>query len=486
MFKLISVKNIVRLFFKSSTTDTSETILSFFLGSLAGLLILLLFLTGAAFWVKASYKDKVYPGIFVFDQPVSGKSVDQLEEFFQAKEKEFNQRKMSFYWSHNGDKSWSLTPAQINFGFDRQATINDLMALGRKGNQLENLASTYRLLVFPLSVKPTFTFDQESLNSFLNQISAEVDRPVQDALFEFKEGRVSEFQVSKEGRQVDQNQLRSLISLAFSQAQWQKKELALDLPVKTIEPEVTTDKSNRLGIRELLGEGESFFLDSISSRVHNIILASSYLNGIVIGPGENFSFTQKIGDISAATGYQQAWIIRDSKTLLEDGGGVCQVSTTLFRAALNSGLPIVERQPHYYRVGYYEQGGYPPGLDATVYPPSPDLKFKNDTSNYILIQMVLDKDKKRLAFQIYGTSDNRRVELEEPIIHSQTPPPDPVYLDEPTLPAGVVKRLDTAHWGAKVSVTRTVWNQDGTQKEQKTWWSNYVPWAAVYQRGTGG
>lgn len=462
-----------------------KIIFSFLWGTVVGLVILLLFLTGAVFWVRTRYQDKVYPGIFVFSEPVSGKSIQQLEEFFQKKEAEQQQRNLAFYWSNNGDKSWQLTPLAISFGFNRQATINELMGLGREGNQWQNLATAYRLLVFPLEVKPTFTFDQERMAAFLEQIAAEVDRPVQDALFEFKQGKVSEFQVSKEGRAVDQQEVSTLIVLAFSQPEWKQETLALDLPVTVISPEITTDQSNRLGIKEFLAEGESFFYDSIPSRVHNIILASSYLHGIVVAPGETFSFAQRIGDISAATGYQQAYVIRDKQTILEDGGGVCQVSTTMFRAALNAGLPIVERQPHYYRVGYYEQGGYPPGLDATVYPPSPDLKFKNDTANYILIQTVVNKEKQRLAFQLYGTSDGRKVEVAKPIIHSQTPPPEPVYIDEPTLPVGTEKRLDVAHWGAKVSVTRTVWNADGSQKEKRTWWSDYVPWAAVYQRGTG-
>jgi len=155
----------------------------------------------------------------------------------------------------------------------------------------------------------------------------------------------------------------------------------------------------------------------------------------------------------------------------------------LFRAALNAGLPIVERKAHYYRVGFYEQGGYPPGLDATVYPPSPDLKFKNDTPAHILIQTIVDKEAKRLVFQLYGTSDGRRVEISKPVIHSQIPPPEPVYIDEPSLPAGVIKRIDSAHWGAKVSFTRKVFNADGSLKEEQTFWSNYVAWPAVFQRG---
>jgi vancomycin resistance protein YoaR len=465
---------------------------SFIFGMLVGVAILAIALSLLTFFLRQKYQGRVYHNLFLLSQSMAGKSVEGLDEFLTSKEKGWQIRKLVFYWQNNEEKKWEITPAMIDFRIDKPTTINDLMSRGRASRGIEGVLELYRLLIFPLEVKPTYKVNQEKLTAVVSQISQEVNRPAQDALFEFKpsigsgQGRVVDFQVSKEGIAVEEEEMKSLIILAFSRPAWQQEQIALDLPVKSLLPEVTTDQSNRLGVKELLAEGESFFHDSIPSRVHNIILASSYLHGVVVPPGEIFSFAQKIGTISAQLGYKPAYVIKERKTILEDGGGVCQVSTTMFRAALNAGLPIVERQPHYYRVGFYEQGGYPPGLDATVYPPSPDLKFKNDTPAYILIQTVVDKEKKRLAFQFYGSSDGRKMELAKPIIHSQTAPPEPVYIDEPTLPAGVVKRLDTAHWGAKVSVTRKVFNADGSLKEEKTWWSNYTPWAAVYQRGVGG
>ncbi|MGB9706719.1 MAG: VanW family protein [Microgenomates group bacterium] len=457
------------------------------LGCLFGGVIIFLVLTAAVLAIKDKYQGLVYPGVFVFGESVSGKNVGELEEFLSEKEAEINQQKVIFFWQ-NGvgeEKRWEIIPQMIGWELDKQAMINEVLTKGREGDTVGSFANLYRLLIFPLEIKPTFKYSQEKLEQIVAQMAAEVDRPVQDALFEFKQGKVINFQVSKEGREVDKKQVKSLVVLAFSRTGGGKPLVALDLPVRAIKPKITTEQSNKLGIRELLAEGESFFKDSIPSRVHNIILASSYLHGVVIPPGETFSFAQKIGTISAEVGYKPAYVIKNKATVLEDGGGVCQVSTTLFRAALNAGLPIVERQPHYYRVGFYEQGGYPPGLDATVYPPSPDLKFKNDTPAYILIQTVVDKEAKRLAFQLYGSSDGRRVEISKPVVHSQTPPPEPIYIDEPSLPAGVVKRIDSAHWGAKVSFTRKVFNADGSLKEEKTFWSNYVSWPAVYQRGVG-
>jgi vancomycin resistance protein YoaR len=190
-----------------------------------------------------------------------------------------------------------------------------------------------------------------------------------------------------------------------------------------------------------------------------------------------------VGDISAATGYQSAYIIKDGRTVLGDGGGVCQVSTTLFRAALAAGLPIIERHAHAYRVHYYEEGGFKPGLDATVYGPTYDLKFKNDTPTSILIQVKTDVANLSLTFDLYGTGDGRKAQISNQKLWDITPPPPDLYQDDPTLPKGTVKQVDFAAWGAKASFDYLVTR--GTEVlESTTFVSNFRPWQAVYLKGT--
>ena len=142
----------------------------------------------------------------------------------------------------------------------------------------------------------------------------------------------------------------------------------------------------------------------------------------------------------------------------------------------------MERTAHAYRVHYYE---YPdgPGLDATVYAPSPDLKFENDTPAHLLIQREIDTQAARLNFHIYGTSDNRQVELVGPIIHSQTAPPEPVYIPDDNLAVGTTKQIDWAAWGANVTVKRTVL-RGGQLLQDDSFYSSYQPWQAVYLVGT--
>ncbi len=305
----------------------------------------------------------------------------------------------------------------------------------------------------------------------------------QNALFEFKDNRVTVFKPSRSGRKLKEEETFSLIKENLEKlAQNGEKSLILELPIFLAPPLVTTENVNNLGIRELLGEGVSYFRGSAASRVHNITLASSKLNGLLIGPGETFSFNAALGEVSAATGYQPAYIIKGGRTILGDGGGVCQVSTTFFRAALNAGLPILERQAHAYRVSYYEQESFA-GLDATVYSPKPDLKIQNDTPAHILIQARVFPQEFKLAFQLYGTTDGRRATISNPRLWDQIAPPPPLYIDDPTLPKSEVRQVESPVWGAKAAFDWKV-VRDGQILQERTFYSAYQPWQAVYLKGT--
>jgi len=329
-----------------------------------------------------------------------------------------------------------------------------------------------------LDFSGSMSVNEEALSSYVSELASQIDRPARGGSFELEDGRVIEFSLPQSGYKLDQEKARSLIATAILDAEKDKVEL----PVKIEKP--PAQRENEYGIRTLLGVGSSNFSGSIAGRIHNIDLASSRLDGILIPPGEIFSFNQSLGEVSSEMGYQTSYIIKQGRTLLGVGGGVCQVSTTLFRAALYAGLPILERTAHAYRVHYYEQD-MGPGFDATVYDPSPDLKFKNDTPAYILIKRYFNSRSKTLRFELYGTSDGRKVEVTGPVIHSQTPPPEPAYVEDPSLPKGTKKQIDWAAWGAKVTVKRKV-TRGVEVLQDDTFFSNYQPWQAVYLVGTGG
>jgi vancomycin resistance protein YoaR len=320
--------------------------------------------------------------------------------------------------------------------------------------------------------------DKEKLANYLKELSLEINQPIIEPLFSFDEAskKVISFKPAQEGRELDLEKTSELISLSLTNNQSKN----ITLPVKIIQPKIKATQADNLGIKELLGQGVSHFVGSIPNRIYNVGLAASRINGVLIPPGEEFSFTKTVGDITAATGYKPAYVIKSGRTVLDDGGGVCQVSTTLYRAALNSGLPITARTAHAYRVGYYEQG-FPPGLDATIFYPSVDFRFKNDTKSHILVQAQAVGT--TLTVNLYGTTDNRVAYLSTPVITSQSSPPPEIRQDDPTLPKGEVKQVDWAAHGANVFFTRTV-KRNGEVLIQETIKSNYRPWQAVYLVGT--
>lgn len=316
---------------------------------------------------------------------------------------------------------------------------------------------------------------EQKISRFLKTIAQKINKEPKDAKLTISDGRAVVFQAEEDGYKLDEVDALNKVSHAvFSDNR------TINLKVEIIKPKIRTATINDLGIKELIGEGSSSFGGSPKNRIHNITIGASLFNGVLIPPGGIFSFNQVLGDVSPSRGFLPELVIKEDRLIPETGGGLCQVSTTMFRAALYSGLEILERTPHSFRVRYYEP---PVGLDATVYNPKPDLKFKNDTPGYILIQTKIEGTK--LTFQFYGTRDGRRVEIKGPYTSGYRAPGPPVYIDDPSLPAGQIKQIEKAVPGLTATIYWTVY-KEGKILHQKTFISKYVPWPAKYKRGTGG
>jgi vancomycin resistance protein YoaR len=199
-----------------------------------------------------------------------------------------------------------------------------------------------------------------------------------------------------------------------------------------------------------------------------------------VPPGEEFSFNRWVGDVTAANGFTDALVIAGDRTAVGIGGGVCQVSTTAYRAAFWGGFPITERHAHGYVVGWYGE----PGMDATIYTPSVDFRFRNDTGHFLLIKSEVDTVKGRMTFRFYGTKPDRTVEMVKGPITNVQPAPPPLYEEDKTLAIGVIKQVDWAQRGLDVVVTRVIHYGDGTTREENIV-SKYQPWRAIYQYGPG-
>ncbi|MDP1833985.1 MAG: VanW family protein [Candidatus Moranbacteria bacterium] len=254
--------------------------------------------------------------------------------------------------------------------------------------------------------------DTGSTKRFIEDLSRQANIEPTNAKLTIENGKVSVFTLSQLGIELDQE--KSIAILANHLAQKGASD-TLDLPYIQKNPEVRTDSIDNLGITSLIGEGRSNFRGSPKNRVFNIKVATNRFNGTLIKPGEEFSFVKILGEVDGEHGYLPELVIKKDKTEPEFGGGICQVSTTAFRAAIYGGLEITARRNHAYPVSYYN----PQGMDATVYVPRPDLRFINNTPGHILIQTEIVGTE--LIFRFFGTSDGRKTDVIGPTILERKP-----------------------------------------------------------------
>lgn len=436
-----------------------------------------------------AFRGRIYPHVFVNQINFTNWTKEKIEKYFAGQNTAFERTQIHFILKKETQTIEKIiTGQEISWNYHPSAIAQKAYHVGRRGNFFQNFKTKWTLFFHGLNLSAEYDFDQVKLEDLLKKLEKEIYLPPENALFQFENNKVTAFREEKEGQGLDletavkeiKNQLQE--KSLYSQSDGNIPDIYVVLKIKKIKPEVTVANANYLGIKELLGEGISWFSGSPAPRIHNIKLASSHLNGLLVKPDEVFSFNRALGDVSEKTGYKETWIIKEGRTVLGDGGGVCQVSTTVFRAALNTGLPILERQAHAYRVHYYEEKSTV-GLDATVYDPSPDLRFLNNTPAHLLIQVKVDERNKKLTFQFYGTSDGREPIISEPIIWDKVPAPEPLYQDDPELPLGTIKQIDWAAPGAKVKFDYTVIRNEETIFE-KNFTSLYRPWRAIYLRGT--
>lgn len=268
-------------------------------------------------------------------------------------------------------------------------------------------------------------------------------------------------------------------------------EHTIALQFDTLEPQVTDDMTGEeLGITELIRKEVTFFYNSDAARIQNIETAAAQFYGLLVAPGETFSMVDALGDISLENGYAEALIIYGDETIQGVGGGVCQVSSTLFRAAFMYGYPIVERHPHAYRVTYYEYdstGVKNPnyvGLDATVYVPIVDLKFTNDSPYWLLLETYVYRGSSSLVWKFYSTKDGRTVDWDTTGLVNIVPQPDPLFRENDELAKDEMVKVDYGVDGGDVTIARKVF-KDGEVYFTDTFYTHFQAWQEVWEYGPG-
>ncbi|MFA5359607.1 MAG: VanW family protein [Patescibacteria group bacterium] len=340
------------------------------------------------------------------------------------------------------DKKWTI----------EQDQLADLLAL-----KLNNSAND----------KVGVGLDKIKTSAYLKeQIASQIDQKPIEAKFEINNNKVSEFQNGQSGLALN-------IEATIAKMENEITNLKpIELVVEAQPVLVNAGNINNFGIKEIIGVGTSNFSGSPTNRRHNIKVGAAAVNGTLIKPGEEFSLLKTLGEVDGTTGYLQELVIKEGKTIPEYGGGLCQIGTTVFRAAVASGLPITMRRNHSYRVSYYE----PAGTDATIYDPWPDFRFINDTANYILIQQKFSGD--TISFEFWGTKDGRLVENTKPTIYNIVKPAPTKIIETTDLKPGIKKCTEHAHNGADAYFDYKVTYSNGEIKQER-FSSHYVPWQEV-------
>jgi vancomycin resistance protein YoaR len=325
--------------------------------------------------------------------------------------------------------------------------------------------------------------NEDAIRAYLETLAPAIAIEPVNARFDFDPtaGRLEPISSSAEGRVLDvEASTMRIINDVTAGGRYVPLTVHATIPLY---PDTATAEG--IGVADLVAEGESYFIGSPTGRDHNIRLAASKFHGIVIQPGETFSFNHYLGPVTEEEGYDESFITAGEQLQMGIGGGICQVSTTMFRAAFWGGYPIAERWYHYQRVGYYELKGGGVGMDATVYSPQVDLKFINDRPYPILIQAEIGETSHRLTFRFYSTDEGRRVEMEGPEVTDEIEPAPPIYeLDEDMEP-GTVKRWQSAVGGLTATIERMVYDKDGNLLRHDTFVSKYAPRRAAYHYGPG-
>lgn len=346
----------------------------------------------------------------------------------------------------------------------------------------EQVASALKIELVPMSegvYRYEVTVDFDSATTYLEGLAAGLISSPVDGRFHFNETtqQLEAIQPAIGGRRLDvAATIRELEARALSADRTARMQFSY------IQPRYHNNvTAAELGIVERVSEATTTFTGSDANRRVNIAVSASKMDGVIIAPGEEFSFNTVLGDLTYEEGFVDAKVIFGERTQNGIGGGVCQVSTTIFRAAFTGGYTIIERHAHPYRVGYYEQGAFPPGLDAAIYTPERDFRFQNDTPYHLLIEVSIYPAADTIQFRFYSTNTGRTVEVQAPRVASPTNISEVKYEANSDVPLGQFIQTEFPVEGADVNVKRIVRAADGTVIREDNIFTHYLPWGAVYE-----
>jgi vancomycin resistance protein YoaR len=419
------------------------------------------------------HRDRIYAGVEIDGLDLGGIKAEEALERLEEKygQKEFFDTKISLVFE---DAVWEATLGELGVKANLDTTIKEALAAGREGVHIFHYPNRIALINSPIKLTPDLAIDILKFRSCISEAEEAIRIEPKDATLKLASDRKSvEIIPDFVGRELDAKETLNRLERALEEY---PVVTTIELAEKPLEAEWTVATLGDLNINEPIATFSTTFSSSTANRKHNIALAAKAIDGTLLLPDESFSFNDTVGNTTAAKGYKEAPII--VRGALEDGigGGICQVSSTLYNAVLLADLGIVERRNHGLAVAYL-----PPGLDATIAYGWIDLKFFNDRNHGIWVRMFVDGN--RITVTLYGNPIPGH-EVSVLTRNLTTIPAGEKITKTADLPKGVREEISKGKPGYRVTVWR-VTTMDGEEiKREKLSEDTYRAVPAEYREGT--
>lgn len=413
------------------------------IGILVGLFLMMVLYFGWMF-------DRIVPGIFIGGIPVGELRRDEVSRLLQATFQPMLEKKVVL--TYNG-RNFGVVLGAIGIMPDYEESVAVAYRIGREGNIFSRIKQRWIVQREGLDLMPAFAHNQMTLGSFYRLLEASIAvEPARSVVHVGADGSVS-YTPSKDGKQVEHESLTRLLEEAIVDAGLEQ----IAIPVETIKPSLTEADIERWQLNQVLGTYSTEFNPDFHDRVHNLQIASNALHNVIVYPGQNFSFNTWVGPRLTETGYKEAPVILYGKLVPGIGGGVCQVTTTLYNAVILANLKIVQRTNHTLPINYV-----PLGRDATVDYNGIDFIFENTLDTPVLLATIVDPPYMRVAV-LGKKTDWQAVEIQTEI--QRTYPFKKEEKSVATLAQGERLKEQEGRDGYKIALWRIVRYPDGTEKK---------------------
>lgn len=383
-------------------------------------LLLILLVPAAAHGLNGNNEDKIIKGrVFINDVFVGGMEVEQARKILREKMEPLPEKKVVF---SSENRTWEVPSSDLGFEPDIESAVKQAGQLGKKGPVVEMVRERWEVALEGKRINIPVRLKQKDTLRKLKEIGKEIEQKEQNAKFHFH-GQNPEVVPHINGRKLEyEKTLNNLLSTIKAESPEKKDRYEVQLSLEEIYPKIRTEDLKNRSMTTVAGEYTTYFDPGKVGRTKNIATAVRYLDGTVIPPGATFSFNETVGPRTQETGFEEALIIIGKEFIPGLGGGVCQVSSTLYNAALRAGMKITERSQHSRTITYV-----PIGLDATVSYGILDLKFENTTNYFVAICGEVNGS--ALNIKILGEKQNPcNIEI-KPIIENTVKPKTETKID---------------------------------------------------------